>query len=202
MPVCHEQGNIPGPSPGPVDILPHRANCSMGGTCGPICQLQRAWLRLREKTLPKSHHFKQKDPAWRNSTCLENCWGKTATTKLCGELSWQSQEHQRGSRPSCCPLGTSFLPYPTSSPRLERHCRKQHPSCKISSLILLSAGAKPPQLQLRFGEGRKRLQQLNWWGERKTFSSCLRTAAHFKGQEFVWVSLQCSPSLGRRNSSS
>lgn len=39
-------------------------------------------------------------------------------------------------------------------------------------------------------------------GEKSKFSSCLRTAACFKGQEFVWVSLHCSPSLGRRNFSS
>lgn len=73
---------------------------------------------------------------------------------------------------------------------------------QISSFILLSAGAKPSKLQLSFGEGRKHLQLLNWLGEKKMFSSCLRTAAHFKGQEFVWVSLHCSPSLGRRNFSS
>lgn len=35
-------------------------------------------------------------------------------------------------------------------------------------------------------------------GGKNKFSSCLRTAAHFKGWEFVQVSLHCSPSLGRK----
>lgn len=85
-----------------------------------------------ENTLPKSHHFKQKDPAWRNSTCLEDCWRKLQQ-QTCRELSWQSQEHQRSCRPYCCP--SENLSYV-----IERHwlvwsiiARSGHPGCKSAA---------------------------------------------------------------------
>lgn len=60
---------------------------------------------------------------------IRRAWGKPQQ-ETCRELSWQSQEHQRGCCPSLCPLGKSFLPYQTSSPGLEHPCREEYPSCK------------------------------------------------------------------------
>lgn len=158
-------------SPIPVNVTPTPGGCSMGGTRGPFCQLQPAWLRLQEKTLPKSHPFKQKDPAWRNSTCLETCWGKPQQ-QTCREWSWQSQEHQRGCRPSLCPAEKPFLRYQTLSNFIISFgaaLQEATSRLQISFFILLLAGAKPSKLQLRFGEGRKRLQLLNCWGKRISF---------------------------------
>lgn len=86
----------------------------------------------RENTLPKSHHFKHKDPAWRNSTCLKDNWNKPQQ-QTCRELSWQSQEHQRSCRPYCRP--SENLSYVIKRHRLVWSivARSGHPGCESAA---------------------------------------------------------------------
>lgn len=171
----------------------------MGGTRGALCQLQ-----LQEKTLPESQPFKQKDPAWRSPTCLENCWGK-AQQQTCRENGAGKGKNTSVAAilPTALQKSLSYIikHYQTSSPCLEQHCKKQHPGCKSPSSFCSLLEQKHPSYSSGLEKGGT-FATVELVGEKKKFSSCLRTAAHFKGQEFVWVSLHCSASSGRRNFSS
>lgn len=98
--------------------------------------LQHGWhtrpclptLALKANTLPKPHHFRQKEPARRNSTCLEDCWNPPQQ-QTCKELSWQSQEHQGSCRPSHQPSEKAFLHYPTPWACLEHGCKQRTLGC-------------------------------------------------------------------------
>lgn len=134
--------------------------------------------------------------------------GESTTTNLQREWSWQRQEHQRGCHPSHCPAEKPFLRYQTLSNIIKHHHLAWSSIARSNILVanhllhFVPCWSKSIQVTAQVWRREEAFATVELVGEKKNFSSCLRTAAHFKGQEFVWVSLHCSASSGRGNFSS
>lgn len=141
----------------------------MGGTHGPICQLQLALLQLQKKTLCQNPITSgRKISSLEKFNVAGGLLEQTTTTNL-----WRTElakpRTPRQLLSFLPPFRKSFLCYHTSSTCLEHRCKKRPPWLRISCFSLLFAGAKTSKLQLRFGDGRKHLQQLSWWKKKSLF---------------------------------
>lgn len=112
-----------------------RGNCGMGGTRGPICQLQLALLQLLKKTLCQIPSLQAESFSLEELKAPGGPLEQTTATNLPGtELPTPRTTRQLPSLPP--PFRKSFLPYGMPSIRLEHRCKWPR-WLQISCFILL-----------------------------------------------------------------